>query len=86
MSNEGNEELAKAAQEILENALPKQLITNYVLICETADEFGTDLEIISNNDASPWLTLGMLKYAMEAVSDSFSGVSEYDGEDLEGEN
>jgi hypothetical protein len=85
VSDEESEDLAEAAREILENALPRELVTNYILICETVDEFGADLEIIANKDASPWLILGMLKYATGAVSESTHNVSEYDGEDFEGE-
>ena len=85
MSDEEPDGIAEIAKHLLENALPREFVANYVLICETVDQYGNDLQVISNTDASPWLILGMLKYATEAMCESVRETNEFDGEDFEGD-
>lgn len=85
MKDDEQQKISEMAKSLLDHALPKEMIANYVLICETVDGFGNDLQVISNNDASPWLILGMLKYATEAMCESVREMGEFNGEDFEGD-
>ena len=57
-------------RQIVKDALPGRMITNFVLIAEIVDEDSEQLSLFMSDRMTPWLAMGMLKSAEEMVSDS----------------
>ncbi len=53
--------------ELLGSVLPPELITNYVLICETYDEHGAELHVLTSENTTPWLATGMVESALDII-------------------
>lgn len=57
----------EAFENIIKSALPDKMITNFVLVAEVVDSSGEELSIFMSDQMTPWLALGMLKYASHTV-------------------
>jgi hypothetical protein len=71
-------------RKLLEAAMPKGLISNYVIVCETYDEFGADLHVMVSENTTPWLAMGMVDSAQDIIqmgNVTFAGCD--DDEDFE---
>ena len=55
------------AFEILQGALPETLVTNYVLVFETLDEYGSELHVVVSEGTTPWLASGMVDSAQDII-------------------
>ena len=55
------------ANELLHSILPDRLVTNYVLVCETYDNDGYELHVITSDSTTPWLAMGMVDSAQDII-------------------
>lgn len=60
----------KSLENIIRDALPNVVVTNFVLVAEILNESDTSLFISMNDGMTPWLAQGMLQCGMELISDS----------------
>ena len=66
--------------EIIREAMPERVITNYVLVCEVLSGNGSELSIITSESLTPWLGTGMLQSALDMMHGS-DDIMFLDGED-----
>ncbi len=71
-----------AFSEIMRDAMPDAMITNYVIICEVVTEQGTDLQMFLSNGMTPWLASGMIQCAEDML---YNGQHEFHTLEDEGE-
>lgn len=70
-------------QQMINEALPEVMVTNYVVIAEVVTEKGTDLQMILSDGITPWLASGMLEFGSDMLYGSqteFHSISEEDDE------
>ena len=53
--------------ELIRNAMPNRIISNFVLVCEVLSEDGSELSIATSDSMTPWLGSGMLQSAMNMM-------------------
>jgi len=59
-----------AFHEIIREAIPDRMISNFVLVAEIIGQEGEELSIFTSDAMTPWLALGMLQSASETVRSS----------------
>lgn len=59
-------------QQIVKDALPGRMITNFVLIAEIIDNDSEQLSLFMSDGMTPWLARGMMLSAETMVSDAES--------------
>lgn len=70
--------------KLVEEALPQRLVTNWILIAETADADNQDLHVMSSPGVTSWLAQGMINCAGDIILTN--SYSTYQGEtDEEGQ-
>lgn len=70
--------------KMVEEALPQRLITNWIIVAESADSSGQDLHVVSSPGMSSWLAQGMINCAGDIILTN--SYSTYQGEtDEEGQ-
>lgn len=70
-------------QQIINEAMPDSVITNYIFIAEVVSDKGTDLQIILSDGITPWLASGMLEFGSDMLYGSqteFHTISEEEEE------
>lgn len=50
-------------EELIKQILPDKLITNFILIAEIVNGDDEELSVNVSNGMTPWLALGMVRYA-----------------------
>lgn len=50
-------------EELIKQIIPDKLITNFILIAEIVDGEDEELSVNVSNGMTPWLALGMVRYA-----------------------
>lgn len=60
----------KVFQQIIQDALPGRMISNFVLIAEVVDGESEQLSLFLSDRMTPWLALGMMKSAESMISDA----------------
>jgi hypothetical protein len=53
--------------ELIRNAMPNRIISNFVLVCEVLTEDGSELSIATSDSMTPWLGSGMLQSAVNMM-------------------
>ena len=53
--------------ELIRNAMPGRVITNFILVCEVLTEDGAELSLSTSESITPWLGTGMLQSAMNMM-------------------
>jgi len=74
----------ESLRKLLKDALPHSLIANYVLICETYDATGADLQVVVSENTTPWLAIGMVDSAQDIIqmgNVNFAGCGDSDDEE-----
>lgn len=61
--------------EMMNDALPDAIITNFVTIYEIATEHGMELSLSTSDTLTPWLASGMLDFAKEMILSGAHGVT-----------
>lgn len=64
--------------KIMQDVLPKQVVTNWIVVAETMTEHGPDIHVQTSDAMTTWLATGMLQFASEVVLNS--GYAEYEVE------
>lgn len=67
----------QSLEDLIREALPDIVVTNFVFVAEIMTENGTNLYISMSDNMTPWLAQGMLQCGMELVADS----GEYDDDE-----
>lgn len=70
-------------QQMINEAMPEVMVTNYVVIAEVVTDKGTDLQMILSDGITPWLASGMLEFGSDMLYGSqteFHSISEEDDE------
>lgn len=57
-------------RQIVRDAIPGRMISNFVLIAEIVDDESEHLSLFTSDRMTPWLAKGMLKSAAEMISDA----------------
>jgi len=60
----------KVFQQIVKDALPGRMISNFVLIAEIIDNDSEQLSLFMSDRMTPWLARGMMKSAEDMISDA----------------
>lgn len=68
MGYENNDD--KVFQQIIKDALPGRMISNFVLIAEVVDGDSEQLSLFLSDRMTPWLARGMMKSAESMISDA----------------
>lgn len=68
MKMESNDD--KVFQQIIQDALPGRMISNFVLIAEVVDGESEQLSLFLSDRMTPWLARGMMKSAESMISDA----------------
>ena len=55
--------------ELIRNAMPDRVISNFIAVCEVLTESGVELQVVTSETITPWLGLGMLQSAMSTLQD-----------------
>ena len=55
--------------ELISNAMPGRIITNFILVCEVMTEDGAELSLSTSESLTPWLGTGMLQSAQNMLQD-----------------
>ena len=55
--------------ELIRNAMPGRVITNFILVCEVLTEDGAELSLSTSESITPWLGAGMLQSAQSILQD-----------------
>jgi len=69
--------------KLLENAVPNELVSNWMLVAEVVSEHGKTLSITTSEQMTSWLAMGMLQTASDMVlgdsynNGEFGGVNEF---------
>jgi hypothetical protein len=50
-------------EELIKQIIPDKLITNFILIAEIVNGDDEELSVNVSNGMTPWLALGMVRYA-----------------------
>lgn len=58
--------------EIIREAMPDHVITNFVLVCEVVNEEGTELTVAHSESMTPWLANGMLLSAQDLLQNAMT--------------
>jgi hypothetical protein len=66
-------------RQIVQEALPGRMVTNFVLIAEVIDDEYEHLSLFTSERMTSWLAKGMLKSAEEMISEA--EYAEYGEED-----
>ena len=53
--------------ELIRNAMPDRVISNFIAVCEVLTENGVELQVLTSESITPWLGLGMLQSAMNTL-------------------
>lgn len=56
--------------ELIRAAMPDQVISNFIGICEVLTENGIELQVVTSEAVTPWLAIGMLQSAMNTLQDA----------------
>jgi len=64
--------------QIVKDALPGKMITNFILVAEILDGNTENLSMFTSDSMTPWLAKGMLNSAIDMVSDAedFAGIDD----------
>jgi hypothetical protein len=54
-------------EEIIKQVMPDRLITNFILIVEVVDADNEELSVNVSSGMTPWLAMGMLRYAENMI-------------------
>jgi hypothetical protein len=54
-------------EEIIKQVMPDRLITNFILIVEIVDADNEELSVNVSSGMTPWLAMGMLRYAENMI-------------------
>lgn len=57
-------------QQIIQDALPGRMVSNFVLIAEVVDGESEQLSLFLSDRMTPWLARGMMKSAESMISDA----------------
>lgn len=57
-------------QQIIQDALPGRMVSNFVLIAEVVDGDSEQLSLFLSDRMTPWLARGMMKSAEDMISDA----------------
>ena len=60
----------KTFQQIVKDAFPDQVISNFVLIAEVVDGRSEQLSLFMSDGMTPWLARGMMQSATDMISDA----------------
>jgi len=55
--------------ELIRNAMPDRVISNFIAVCEVLTENGVELQVVTSETITPWLGLGMLQSAISTLQD-----------------
>lgn len=68
--------------QIVKDALPGKMITNFIVVAEILDENTEHLSMFTSDRMTPWLAKGMLNSAIDMVSDAedFAGFDDEEDE------
>ena len=67
-------------QQIVKDAFPGKVITNFVLIAEVVDGRSEQLSLFMSDGMTPWLARGMMQSATDMIADAeYSFGDEDDG-------
>lgn len=68
--------------QIVKDALPGKMITNFIVVAEILDESTEHLSMFTSDRMTPWLAKGMLNSAIDMVSDAedFAGFDDEEDE------
>jgi hypothetical protein len=53
--------------ELIRNAMPDRVISNFVAVCEVLTETGVELQVLTSQSITPWLATGMLQSAVNTL-------------------
>jgi hypothetical protein len=56
--------------QLIREAMPDRVISNFVLVCEILSEDGSELTVAHSDSITPWLGLGMLLSAQDILQDT----------------
>jgi hypothetical protein len=58
--------------QLIREAMPDHVITNFVLVCEVLNEDGTELTVAHSEAMTLWLATGMLLSAQDLLRDAIT--------------
>lgn len=53
--------------EMIRSAMPEQIISNFIAVCEVLTENGIELRVATSDSITPWLAMGMLQSTMDTL-------------------
>lgn len=55
-------------EDLVSNVIPDKFVANFIVIAEVFNESGkTELSLVTSDQMSPWLALGMIQSAQDMV-------------------
>lgn len=73
-----NDDDREMFSQLIREAMPDRVITNFVLVCEILTEDGAELTVAHSDSITPWLSLGMLLSAQDLLQGSIGSGDEED--------
>jgi hypothetical protein len=65
--NSNDSQMNDPLEQLLREALPDQLVTNFIIIAEVASGSQQELSLSVSDSMTPWLAHGMLELAMDMM-------------------
>jgi hypothetical protein len=65
-----SEDDTEVFSQLIREAMPNRVISNFVLVCEVLTEDKAELTIAHSDSITPWLSLGMLLSAQDLLRDA----------------
>lgn len=66
--SEFDDDDAAYIEELVSNVIPDKFVANFIVIAEVFNESGkTELSLVTSDQMSPWLALGMIQSAQDMV-------------------
>lgn len=62
-----NDDDRAAFADLIREAMPDRVISNFVLVCEILTEDGSELTVAHSDSMTPWLSMGMLLSAQDLL-------------------